>query len=235
MLYFLLFFFSGFIYSSQLDYLIPPEVKNDEFYLDIYNLSKLENLKSILEIGASSGEGSTEAFARGISENPCNPILYTIEVSKVRFSSLKKRYENNPLIKCYNVSSVGLDDFPSKKMMIEYLANHQLDLPNVNIVLRWLNQDINYLRSSKLPQNGIEIIKKQNQIDYFDAVLIDGSEFTGIPELKLVYGAKFILLDDIKTYKNYENHKQLKNDVNYELLKENYLVRNGYSIFKKIE
>jgi len=229
-----LFLFSCFIYSSQLDYLIPPEVKNDEFYFDIYNLSKSENLKSILEIGASSGEGSTEAFARGISENPCKPTLYTIEVSKVRYLSLKKRYENNPFIKCYNLSSVGVDDFPSKRSMIEYLLNHELELPDVNLVLRWLKQDINYLYSSKVPQNGIEKIKKENKIDCFDAVLIDGSEFTGEAELKLVYGAKFILLDDIKTYKNHENHQQLKNDANYKLLKENYLVRNGYSIFKKI-
>jgi hypothetical protein len=40
-------------------------------------------------------------------------------------------------------------------------------------------------------------------------VLIDGSEFTGIKEFEYIYGAKYILLDDIKGYKNYENDNNI--------------------------
>ena len=65
-------------------------------------------------------------------------------------------------------------------------------------------------------------------------VLIDGSEFTGKPELDLVYGAKFILLDDIRAYKNYHNYKRLLNDKNYKLIEEQPFLRNGYAIFSKI-
>ncbi|MHC5833903.1 MAG: hypothetical protein ACYT04_000000102360, partial [Nostoc sp.] len=83
--------------------------------------------------------------------------------------------------------------------------------------------------------NGIQTIKDENNIDYFDLVLIDGSEFTGQAELDEVYGASFICLDDITTFKNYRNHQKLLADKNYVLLFQSTVVRNGYSIFKKIE
>lgn len=64
-------------------------------------------------------------------------------------------------------------------------------------------------------------------------MLIDGSEFTGSAELNDVYEAKFICLDDINTFKNYRNHQKLLANQNYVLVAQNYLIRNGYSIFKK--
>ena len=49
-----------------------------------------------------------------------------------------------------------------------------------------------------------------------------------------VYGAKFILLDDINTFKNYHNYFELKKDKEYQIIAENKKLRNGYAIFKKI-
>jgi hypothetical protein len=82
-------------------------------------------------------------------------------------------------------------------------------------------------------QNGIELIKSERNIEHFDMVLIDGSEFTGKAELELTYGAKFILLDDIRAFKNYENYEKLLNDPSYELIEEQLFLRNGYAIFRK--
>ena len=65
-------------------------------------------------------------------------------------------------------------------------------------------------------------------------VLIDGSEFTGKAEMNQVYGARWILLDDICVFKNFENYNRLKNDANYTLYRENLHVRNGYAIFKRL-
>jgi hypothetical protein len=62
---------------------------------------------------------------------------------------------------------------------------------------------------------------------------LDGSEFTGKPEFEIIYGAKFILLDDVICYKNHDNYIKLLNDSNYILIKENLGLRNGYAIFKK--
>jgi len=216
-----LFFFMVYLNAgSGLDRIILPEIKDDPFYYDIYDLSKNSSIKTILEIGSSSGDGSTEAFVKGIKLNPNSPILYCIEISNTRFAALKKRYENNPSVKCYHVSSIRLEDFPSEDLF-------------TGLLLDWLKQDIAYVKSSGVPQDGIRLIKKENHIYTFDMVLIDGSEFTGKPEFDLIYGAKFILLDDIFGYKNHDNYIKLLNDQNYFLLKENLLLRNGYAIFEK--
>lgn len=218
------------ICCSQLDYLIPAEIKNDGFYDFIYNLAKTEKIETILEIGSSSGEGSTEAFFKGIQENKNNPVLYCMEVSKTRFDALQEFYKNHRNVKCYNISSVKLEDFPTINEVITFFK--QKDVYECAII--WLIQDIKYIIDHNSIQDGIELIKTENNIKYFDVVLIDGSEFTGKAELEKIYGAKFILLDDIRTFKNYENYYKLLKDKNYKLISEDKFVRNGYAGFKKI-
>lgn len=225
----------SFIHASGPEQLIAPEIKNDSFYKEIYKLSREENISSILEIGSSSGEGSTEAFANGIKTNPNHPTLFCMEVSKVRFEALQKRYADVKNVKCYNVSSVPVSAFPSESEISEFYNTTKSKLKSVSLdqVLGWLKQDIEYVESAGVPQTGIEIIKQENNIQNFDLVLIDGSEFTGKAELDLVYGARFILLDDIRTYKNYHNFIRLKKDPAYKLIKKNTKLRNGFAIFEK--
>ncbi|MBW4558381.1 MAG: FkbM family methyltransferase [Trichormus sp. ATA11-4-KO1] len=223
--------------NFELNCLIPPEIKNDEFYVAIQKIAREENIRTVLEIGSSSGEGSTEAFVTGLRENPNNPQLFCIEVSKSRFNELKKRYENYNFVNCYNVSSVKIENFPEEQEVIDFYNNIQnnLKLYPLDIVLNWLKQDIEYVSQSGVSESGIEKIKLEHNINYFDLVLIDGSEFTGYAELNEVYGANFICLDDITTFKNYQNHQRLLADKNYILIYQNTNVRNGYSIFKKID
>ncbi|MEI6444870.1 MAG: glycosyltransferase family 1 protein [Nostocales cyanobacterium ELA583] len=217
--------------------LIPPEIKNDAFYIAIQKMAREENIKTVLEIGSSSGEGSTEAFVTGLQHNPNNPILFCMEVSTNRFNELKKRYENEAFVKCYNVSSVPLESFPDEKEVIDFYNSIQsnLNFYPLELILGWLKKDIEYVKTSGVSENGIEKIKQENNIDFFDLVLIDGSEFTGNAELEEIYGAKIICLDDIITFKNYATHQKLLKDPNYILIEENHFLRNGYSIFKKIE
>lgn len=221
--------------ESELDRIIPPEVKNDAFYNAIYRLAKTESVSTILEIGSSSGDGSTEAFALGISENPNKPTLFCMEISKPRFAALQQRYAHIPNVHCYNVSSIPLASFPKEIEVASFMDSTRtnLDMYGKERVLGWLQQDLDYVKSANVPQTGIELIKEENRITDFDIVLIDGSEFTGMAEFKLVYGAKFILLDDINAFKNYNNYQQLLHDQNYELLEKNVELRNGYAIFKR--
>lgn len=221
--------------KSQLDELITPEIKSDKFYYSILKLCEKENLKSILEIGSSSGEGSTEAFVKGIEKNPSKPTLYCIELSLVRFQALQKHYQNYSFVKCYNASSVPLEAFPKEEEVINFYRTTPSTLNHYSLetVLGWLKQDIEFLKQSNAPKNGIELIKKENNIENFDLVLIDGSEFTGKAELQLLYGARYILLDDIDAFKNYENYRRLFKDPAYTLFEEDHTLRNGYAIFKK--
>jgi glycosyltransferase involved in cell wall biosynthesis len=99
-------------------------------------------------------------------------------------------------------------------------------------VLCWLQEDLRYIRESGVAQGGIASIKADYSIDYFDLVLIDGSEFTGEAELEEVIGARWIVLDDINAYKNYKNYHRLAADPAYHLVAENWNLRNGYALFR---
>ena len=181
-------------YKSPIDDLISPEIKYDNFYDVIYQLSKFEDIKTVLEIGSSSGGVSTEAFVNGLRDNPNEPTLFCMEVSRGRFAELKKRYIKDKFVNCYNVSSIAVEDFPDRLEVIKFYEDSDNNLRRfpLDIVLSWLQQDIDYVNNAGLSANGIKIIKEENNIDVFDLVLIDGSEFTGIAELKEVYGSNFI-------------------------------------------
>ena len=182
------------IKNSELNHLIPPEIKNDEFYTAIQEIARKEEIKTVLEIGSSSGAGSTEAFVTGIRQNHNKPILFCMEVSAPRFNELKKRYENEDFVRVYNISSVPIESFPDEQEVINFYenTNNNLKFYPLDRVLTWLHQDIEYVKESGFSENGIRKIKNENNIDYFDIVLIDGSEFTGGAELEEIYGAKYI-------------------------------------------
>jgi hypothetical protein len=218
---------------SSLDIIIPPEIKNDDFFAALRFIARNAKIKTILEIGASSGEGSTEALAGGIVENREKPTLFTLEASKARFKMLATRYQERVNVKPYNFSSVGLGDFPNEAVVREFYRSRRTTL-NANpeeTVVNWLTQDIAYLCDNQIPLDGIARIKAEHGIRVFDFVLIDGSEFTGHRELELVYGANIIALDDIMAFKNFDNHYRLLNDASYEICLMNRFLRNGYSIF----
>ncbi|BAY33281.1 group 1 glycosyl transferase [Nostoc carneum NIES-2107] len=228
--------FNSLIEKSELNRLIPAEIKNDEFYYQIQQLAQRADIETILEIGSSSGEGSTDAFVKGIQNNYSkHPILFCMEVSKNRFQELSRKYQNQSFVKCYNISSVSITDFPEESEVIEFYNTNKTGLNSypIELVLTWLQQDIEYIKNSGVADAGIKRIKEDNKIEYFDVVLIDGSEFTGIAELNELYGAKYICLDDINTFKNYQNYHKLLESPEYSLITSNRNIRNGYAIFQR--
>jgi hypothetical protein len=215
--------------------IIGPEIKNDMFYNFIMSIASQDHIKTILEIGASSGEGSTEAFILG--KRGKSSKLFSIEACTERYDVLVQRYKDEPNFYPYNVSSVSLGDFPSKDDIAKFMRTtpkSSLAPWPVDTVMGWYDKDIEYIEKNKIEQNGIQKIKKDHNIDTFDMVLIDGSEFTGYAEFLQVYGAKFILLDDTRAFKNWFTNMVLRNDPNYILLLENNLVRNGFAIYQRL-
>lgn len=220
---------------SDLDHLIPAEIVNDEFYETIRSLAATADIRTILEIGSSTGEGSTRAFVDGIHINPNRPLLLCLEVSVPRFQRLAQRYRYDSQVRCYNLTSVPLDRFATEVEVVNFYNSLQsaLNHHSLSEVLRWRAQDVRYLEQFDSAQCGIQIIKEQNGVDRFDMVLIDGSEFTGHAELAEVYGADYVLLDDIRTFKNLQNYEQLREDPMYRVLKANPTLRNGYAVFER--
>lgn len=84
----------------------------------------------------------------------------------------------------------------------------------------------------------VKMIKDDNHITSFDAVLIDSSELKNHLAVsgdlsKELHSARIVLLDDINSPGNYENHNGLLRDPQYALVAQNPGLRNGYAIFKK--
>ena len=220
---------------SDYEQTIPPEILNDEFYRVMRTLAATAPVDTILEIGSSTGEGSTRALVEGIRENPRRPRLFCMELSRPRFQQLVRRYGQEPQVKCYNISSVPLDRFPTEADVIDFLRSRKSKLNRVPLkeVLRWLRQDIRYIRRMGPSEHGIRRIKEENGVQRFGMVLIDGSEFAGPAELDEVYGADYLLLDDIATFKNMGNHERLGSDPTYKAIASNPELRNGYAVFER--
>lgn len=224
----------AYIANAGLDNLISPEIKQDQFYQLIYELAQEADVKTVLEIGSSSGQGSTAALVSGLRQNPNRATLFCLEISKPRFAHLQQRYAQDSFVKCYNVSTVAMEQFCSEAEVVEFYNTTQTVLNDCPLerILEWRSQEINYLRDAGVATGGILQVKQENKLPDFDLVLIDGSEFTARTELDLVYGAKLILLDDINVFKNYGNCQKLAADPNYTLLVHNSSLRNGFAIFE---
>jgi len=222
---------------SDLERTIPPQIIEDDFYSLIISVASRSDIHTMLEIGSSAGEGSTEAFITGMKMNPSSPVLYCLEISHARYSELSAKFSNNPAIRCYNASSVPERSFASEDEVLDFWLKRTSKFSTfpLPLVLSWLSQDKAYLNSADVPDNGITDIMEENKIEQFDVVLIDGSEFTGKAELDLIYGARIVLLDDIDTFKNYENFRRLSFDPIYDLKHENHTIRNGFAMFEKMK
>lgn len=218
---------------SELDLLIPPEIKDDELYSCIVRLAREAPLGNVLEIGSSAGGGSTEAFIAGLRQNPGSPRLFCMEVSRPRFEALQERYCHEGFVHCLHASSVSIADFPTEKeirLFYQWVPTALNHYP-LEQVLGWLQQDMRYITEHGVPENGIRRIRERYGIDLFDMVLIDGSEFLGRAELDEIYGAGIIVLDDVNGFKNYHNYRRLSDEGDYSLAHENMALRNGFAIF----
>ncbi|MDP9262567.1 MAG: hypothetical protein M3O89_11415 [Actinomycetota bacterium] len=223
------------LHETKLDHLIPAEITDDAFCKVIEDVASTDGVHEILEIGSSAGEGSTAAWVRGALRNPILPRLHCIEVSIPRHAALMKRWSDYSFVHGYNVSSVPLERFPSASEVEQFYRDVPSRLQDFDLetVLGWLQQDVDYLRDHGLSSPGIRDIRARHGIDTFDAVLIDGSEFTGSAELDEVYGARFLLLDDTETFKNWANTRRLESDRNYRLVRADPSVRNGFAVFAR--
>ena len=221
--------------GSQLDRLIPAEISNDLFFRWIRRIAATPGVRHVLEIGSSAGAGSTEAFVAGALLNEPRPAIYCLEISAPRFDALVERYRHIPFVTPYRMSSVPLESFATEADIDAFRRRHwgRFRLIPRATVIGWLHQDRDYIAQHRLSAHGIRHIRARHCIDCFDAVLIDGSEFTARAELAEVYGARFLLLDDIRAFKNADNYRRLLRDPTYRLIARSRWLRNGFAIFER--
>src|SRR6266568_3559576 len=203
--------------QSDLDRLLSPQIKNERFYRAIRRVAASPAVRTVLEIGASSGGGSTEALVAGALANPSGPPqLHSIEVSQARFGALVQRYRDYPFVHPYNVSSVPSSAFPSEEQVARFHREVRSKLRNNRLpkVLGWLRQDLAYLAEHpELNAAGIQRIREQNGLARFDAVLLDGT----------------------RTHKNWANERRLRRDPAYRRVASSFWMRNGWAVFERVE
>jgi hypothetical protein len=220
---------------NALERVIAPEIRDDRFSRAIAEVAARPDVRRILEIGSSSGAGSTEAWISGALKQDEPPAVHCFEVSIPRHEALAQRLAPYPFASTHNVSTVDLARFPSSSDVEHFYrtVRSKLRRTPLPVVLEWLRQDVEYLAEHDLSRNGIVELKERLGIEYFDAVLIDGSEFTGEPELDDVYGARVLLLDDTRTFKNWRNVERLEADPHYTRIGGSRWTRNGFAIFER--
>lgn len=185
-----------------------PEITiNSKFGHAIYRIVRSYSLQRILEIGSFDGDGSTQVLIRAL-EGLSDPRLVCLEMRKDRFSNLLKNTANKPWVQAVNASSVSWDAFTGKNFdrdIRPYLAGHAES--DAEVIKAWWQEDI------ELMKNGSEGFLESTE-EFFDAVLIDGGEFTGYDEFVLMKKRTdcFFLDDVFRAYKCRRAFEELSND-----------------------
>lgn len=207
-----------------------PEIKIDtSFGTDILKYLNYFNIKSAIEIGSGSGNGSTQCFLKYFDSLDDNSKkFYCFEPVTEWFNDLHKNINNRFYCELYNCSAICYEDLLVKDFDQDFYNTPYNKLKNQydkNTLRSWYDLELPYFIQSEysiLPS--IEA----------DAVLIDGSEFSGYSEFKQLHPSiSLIFLDDCLTaFKTNQIFEELSDNPKWELIKI-HQERNGYSIFRR--
>jgi hypothetical protein len=204
------------------------EIKqNDEFGRAIFNTVQKYNLQTILEIGSWDGTGSTSCFIEAM-KSFVDPKLVCIELRRDRFEDLLRNTSDYPWVECHNTSTVSIKSFIDNDFENIWSSQYNKINHDKQVVKSWFDSDIDLIK-----QYEKGFLDTDRRI--YDGVLIDGGEFTGYSEFKILKSrTKVIFLDDCYTaFKTNRAAEELTKDPEWELVESNNYYRNGYSIFKK--
>lgn len=202
--------------------------KWDEFGQTIINVVQNNKLQTILEIGSWDGTGSTQCFIEALKAAE-SPRLVCIELRNDRFEDLKNNTKEYPWVECVNTSSISKHTFLYKDFdSIWNSPFNKIETKDKKIVQSWYKDDMN------------EVFKFEagfldNDTLFYDGVLIDGGEFFGYSEYRLVKDRTNVLfLDDYyNAFKTNQVARELLEDSDWEVIAGNRHWRNGYAVFKR--
>ena len=195
-------------------------------YETLVDLSSREDVRMVLEIGSTDGRGSTMALREGLERNPNFPQvrLFCIEAVRQMYDVLAKNRAS--YMKCYRVCSTppeeNYTDAEIDKFFLEDWPKNPFHTPAQVQEPAWHKRERDryaaYFFRERLPIKGIELIKERNQVGTFDLAFVDGGTYSGRADVAAVYGAKYLVLDDIHTLKCLWIFEELKQDPKYELI-----------------
>jgi hypothetical protein len=208
---------------------MPEITLNDPFGKAMYNTILDYKIYSILEIGAFDGDGSTIVLSEALARKKAEVSLISLEYTPERFTNLKANASKFPFVKPIQASSIGRHSFSAWDFEVDVWDTpyNGLQYPKEQ-VRDWHLRDIALM--SHTEAGYLDSVPTKGP---WDAVLIDGGEFTGYDEFNLVRNrTRCLFLDDaFSAFKTNRIRRELSSSKDWKLIWDGPHVRNGGSIF----
>ena len=206
---------------------MPAEITlDDPFGKAILRVMQQGGFSSVLEVGSFDGQGSTQVFIESLREAKA-PRLVCIEANPERHRELERRTAAYPWATAVCQSSISLasltpQDFDRDVWLSPY---NGLQYPR-GTVAGWWDETRRTLAAA-----GQGYLESTN--DTFDVALIDGDEFTGYDDYRLVKDrVRCLMLDDaFNAYKCHRANRELAADPAWFPVWCDSTVRNGAAIW----
>jgi hypothetical protein len=237
--------------TPSLSTLYPAQITPfSEFAAALLSVCRnLPALRVVVEVGSGAGAGASSAIIAGILRRPGrldrSLLACLIEVGAERRARLTQRYAHLPFVRIIAASAVPLSAFPSAADVSAAHAAWSSPEFSVSDALKWRQEDWDYLQLPGTVHDGIGIALAAAQAfvggaaelllggDAVDVAVLDGSEFCGWQELRQLYGARVIALDDTRALKHRRSREFLHASGCYTVLADMLHDRNGWAIFER--
>lgn len=206
---------------------MPAEITaSDSFGQAITNTIRAFAFESVLEIGSFDGLGSTQVFIEAL-RHAADPRVICLEANPSRYQQLQQNTIQHAWVKGVCQSSISLASLTPKNFDRDVWQSpyNGLRYPR-ELVREWWDATQRHLgcvRSGYL----------ETLSDTFDVALVDGDEFCGYDDYRLVKDrVRCLMLDDVfHAYKCNLAHHELASDPAWNLVWADSTVRNGASIW----
>lgn len=199
----------------------------DAFGVAMKNCIQRYAVQKILEIGAFDGDGSTQVLAQALAEKKGEKILVSLEEKPERFKNLVANTRTYPFVRAVQASSLGWNSFTLRDFEKDVWSSsfNGLRYPKEQ-VRGWHAEDLASI--SQVDRGFLE-----DSAEAWDAVLIDGGEFFGWDEFRLLRSRTrcFFLDDAFQAFKTFRVRLELSNDPDWRLVWSDARLRNGAAIF----
>lgn len=200
---------------------------DDPFGRAIHDTIIKYDYHDVLEIGSWDGTGSSLCILNAL--NRSHGTLDCLEIDRDRCIHIADnvRWATNVVTRIFNISSIRKSDLIDSDFETVWSSPHnQLQRYGKLTVQSWHERTCAELNNMSFLNSGLDKPK-------YDAVLIDGGEFTGYSEYIIVKDrTRCLMLDDVhKAFKCNRAYNELRTDDNWELIFEDPEVRNGFAIF----
>ena len=206
---------------------MPAEITSrDAFGQAITHTIRSFGFESVLEIGSFDGLGSTQVFIESL-RHAGNPRMTCLESCPTRYRQLLVNTMAHEWVRCICQSSLSIASLTPKDFDRDVWESpyNALRYPR-DLVREWWDTTQRYLA-------GVQSGFLETLGDTFDVALVDGDEFCGYDDFRLVKDrVRCLMLDDVfHAYKCHRAHHELTQDDAWRLVWADSTVRNGASIW----